>query len=423
MRILMMTNTFTPHVGGVARSVESFAHAYRERGHHVLVVAPEYEGARRDQSGIIRVPAIQKFNGSDFAVALPLLRDLSKAVTNFRPEVVHSHHPFLLGGTAVRISRMHGLPLVFTHHTMYEDYTHYVPVNSETLKRFVISLSTHYANLCDLVFAPSESVREILRHRGVQTPIAVVPTGVYVGRFRRGSRIGFRSAMAIPRDAFLVGHVGRLAHEKNLEFLAQAVAAFMQREKRAHFLVVGKGPAEKAIRDIFANANQLERVHFASTLQRKLLVSSYKAMDVFAFTSKSETQGVVLVEAMAGGVPVVALDANGTRDVIVDQRNGCLVGAETIEDMAAALQWVAACTPGQVRTLRLHARRTAERYTMERTAGRAIAAYGKLVRKTRVSRRGEQDLWTRTRRRIRAEWNMIVGVAEAAGTALAHSEP
>jgi len=423
VKILMMTNTFTPHVGGVARSVESFAQAYRKRGHHVLVVAPQYEGAQRDQSGVIRVPAIQKFNGSDFAVAVPLLRDLNRAVTKFKAQIVHSHHPFLLGGTAVRISRMHALPLVFTHHTMYEDYTHYVPVDSEVLKRFVISLSTHYANLCDLVFAPSGSAREILLRRGVKTPVAVVPTGVDVERFRRGSGIGFRSAIAVPRDAFLVGHVGRLAHEKNLAFLAQAVAAFMHREERAHFLVVGKGPAEKAMRDIFAGTTLLERVHFASTLQSRLLVSSYKAMDVFAFASKSETQGVVLVEAMAGGVPVVALDASGSRDVIVDQRNGRLVQTETIEEMAAALQWVADCAPRQLQQLRLHARRTAERYTIERTAKRALAEYGSLVRKTRVSRRGEEDPWARTRRRIRAEWNVIVSVAEAAGTAFSLSKP
>lgn len=130
MRIVMITNTYTPHVGGVARSVEAFTTAYRERGHEVLVVCPEFENAPEEGSGVVRVPAIQRFNGSDFSVVLMAPRWLRRKVEAFRPDLVHSHHPFLLGATAVRLARMLDVPLVFTHHTMYEHYTHYVPGDS-----------------------------------------------------------------------------------------------------------------------------------------------------------------------------------------------------------------------------------------------------------------------------------------------------
>jgi glycosyltransferase involved in cell wall biosynthesis len=423
MKILMMTNTYTPHVGGVARSVESFTRAYRERGHEVLVVAPEYEGTPPEKSGVIRVPAVQQFMGSDFVVALPVLRDVDTTVEGFQPNIVHSHHPFLLGATAVRVANIHGLPLVFTHHTMYEDYTHYVAADSQALKRFVISLSTHYANLCDLVFAPSGSVRRILQERGVETPITVMPTGVDIERFRRGSGRGFRAAVGIPPETFLVGHVGRLAHEKNLSFLVAAVVAFLEREPRAQFLVVGKGPDEREIREAFAAAGQQNRLHMLGTLQRELLVSSYKAMDVFVFASKSETQGMVLVEAMAGGAPVVALDANGSRDVIVDEQNGRLVKTETVEELAAALYWIATRSAEQRRKLRSHAKKTANRLTLPRMADRALSRYAKLLTKARVSGSEEDDLWTRMWRGIEAEWNVIKGVAGATGTALTFSEP
>ena len=124
MNILMMTNTFTPHVGGVARSVEAFTAEYRRRGHRVLVVAPEFENMPEHETGVIRMPAIQHFNGSDFSVVLPTPGFLSSALEEFRPDIVHSHHPFLVGGTALRIARTHELPLVFTHHTMNEQNTH-----------------------------------------------------------------------------------------------------------------------------------------------------------------------------------------------------------------------------------------------------------------------------------------------------------
>ena len=162
MNIALLTNTFTPHVGGVARSVDAFAKAYRELGHHVLVVAPEFDDAPEYETDVFRIPAIQHFNGSDFSVVLTVPSELSDYMEEFKPDIIHSQHPFLLGWTAVRMARMLDLPLVFTHHTLYEQYTHYVPGYSPGMKRFIIELSTRYANLTDQVFAPSESIHDLL---------------------------------------------------------------------------------------------------------------------------------------------------------------------------------------------------------------------------------------------------------------------
>ena len=156
MRILMITNTYAPHVSGVARSVEAFAREYRRRGHQVLVVCPEFEKAPKHEPDVVRVPAIQRFNGSDFSLVLMTPRWLRTAVEAFAPELIHSHHPFFLGATAVRLARVLELPLVFTHHTMYEHYTHYVPGASEAMRRFAMHLSTNYANLSDAAFAPKQ---------------------------------------------------------------------------------------------------------------------------------------------------------------------------------------------------------------------------------------------------------------------------
>ena len=418
MNIALLTNTFTPHVGGVARSVESFAQAYRELGHRVLVVAPEFEDAPEHETAVFRVPAIQHFNGSDFSVVLPVPSGLHDLMEEFSPDIIHSQHPFLLGMTAVRLARTMDLPLVFTHHTLYEQYTHYVPGDSQAMKRFIIELSTRYANLADQVFAPSESIRDLLIERGVTSPVLVVPTGVSVERFAYGKGRDFRMKKQIPEDAFVVGHMGRLAPEKNLEFLARSVVPFMMALGEAVFMLVGSGPSQQVIEQIFAEAGMSGRLFMCGVLEKDDLADALNAMNVFAFASKSETQGMVLTEAMAAGLPVVALDAPGVREVVVDASNGRMIGVETEEAFAAALEWVYARSPDEMRTLVSAARDTAEAFSMAASARKALAAYENL-RPDPAIRQHEDELgWEQIRVRIKAEWDILKTVAQASDEAL-----
>ncbi|HEB51464.1 MAG TPA: glycosyltransferase family 4 protein [Desulfobulbus sp.] len=423
MNIVMVTNTYSPHVGGVARSIESFAAEYRRRGHRVLVVAPEFPGTPAHETDVFRIPAIQNFNGSDFSVALPVSGLLHDALQDFAPHIVHSHHPYLLGMTALRVARYYNLPLVFTHHTRYEEYTHYVPLDSPKLKRFVIELATRYCNLCDQVFAPSRSIGTLLGQRGVTTPIAVVPTGVRVELFSRGDRAGFRRAMNIDDQAFLVGHVSRLAPEKNQLFLAESVAAFIRDTPSARFLVVGQGPSEADIRAVFARENLADRLSFAGVLTPDRLADAYHAMDVFAFSSKSETQGMVITEAMAAGLPVVALEAPGVEDVVRDRVNGRLLGDGSVVSFAAALAWIRDLAPERLQEMRQAARRTADEFSMQNTAGRALACYERLLSKNLPSRSEEDAAWERVLSLIRTQWEITRELAEAAGVALRSGEP
>lgn len=342
MNLCMMTNTYLPHVGGVARSVSTFAEEYRKRKHRVLVIAPEFDGKRlsaREAAIVERVPAIQKFNGSDFSVQLPLVGGYSARIDSFQADIIHAHHPFLLGDTALRIAAKKNVPVIFTHHTRYEDYTHYVPFDSPTLKEVAINLSTHFANLCDGVIAPSESIARLIRRRGVETPIRVVPTGIDVKAFASGDGARFRRKFKLPPGAFVVGHVGRLAPEKNLEYLAESVALFVKRTPHARFLVVGGGPSEEKLREIFTRHGIAGQLILAGKHTGRALADGYNAMDVFVFASLSETQGMVLAEAMAAGLPVVALNAAGVREVMRDRQNGFM-----LERKAPALGFAAHLT-------------------------------------------------------------------------------
>lgn len=412
MNIVLFTNTFTPHVGGVAHSVQAFREEYLARGHRVLVVAPEFPDMPPDETGVVRVPAIQNFNASDFSVALPSFKALTQRLDSFAPDIVHSQHPFLLGMTALRVARFRSLPLVFTHHTLYEEYTHYVPVDSPVLKRFVVELATRYANLCDRVFAPSDSIRELLVERGVETPVNTVPTGVRLESFTGGNGRKLRERHGIPAEAFVVGHVGRLAAEKNLEFLARSIAEFMKANPSAYCIMVGAGPAENAIRDVFSSFALESRLIMTGVLEGSSLADALDAMNVFAFASKTETQGMVLTEAMAAGVPVVALKAPGAGEVVHDKENGRLVTAEDIRALSRAYAWVASRDSEQMARLIGGARDTADAFSMSRSAETALTHYRSLIQApaaehSRTREKGLEQVMTR----IKTEWDIIKSMA------------
>lgn len=419
MRIVMMTNTYLPHVGGVARSVESFTLALRERGHHVTVVAPEFADDPDDEQDVIRVPAIQNFSGSDFAVRLPIPNFVSARLARLSPQLIHSHHPFLMGDTALRAATARDLPLVFTHHTMYERYTHYVPGDSRVMKRFAAEMATQYANMCDQVIAPSRSIAEVLRARGVTTPIEALPTGIDPQRFARGDGAGLRARLGLPDSAWVVGHVGRLAEEKNLTLLCDAVAAFLHQSPQAHFLLVGDGPVREALMRAFAGQGWDQRVHATGQLTGKDVADAYHAMDAFAFASQTETQGMVLAEAMTAGLPVVAVDAPGVREVVDDGANGYLLPHEDVTRFAQTLVRLSNLSPAERRAMSEAARRTAEAFSLERCTDRLVQVYETMI-EAGPSHVENRSPWEDTLHRLEIEWNLwSQRVAAAARSATA----
>jgi 1,2-diacylglycerol 3-alpha-glucosyltransferase len=421
MNILLMTNTYKPLLGGLEKSIERFANEYRQRGHRVVIVVPEYPDMKPEED-VVRIPAAQHFNGTDFSVQLPIPGVLNEALDQFHPDIVHSQHPFLVGDTALRVASKYNVPLVFTHHTLYEENVHYMPGNEDALKRFMIELSTGYENLSDCVFAPSESIMNLIKERGVQTPVHVVPTGLYLKDFARGAGKALRKKFHIPYDAFVVGHIGRLAPEKNLEFLAQAVAKFVKEHPHTHFLVGGLGPSEQTIRDIFTQAGLTDRLHMAGVLKGKELVDAYHAMDVFVFASQSETQGMVLDEAMASGVPVVAVDAPGVREVVQNRINGYLLANENIDEFVLGLEWIQKQPPTKLKKIKASCRQTAELFSMDKSAQKALEIYASLCIQGFNRKSIEQSYWESKLRLIQAQWGLVKNLTKAAGAMFGLSE-
>ena len=422
MRIAMFTNTYLPHVGGVAHSVKTLADACWAEGHEVLIIAPEFKGADVSPD-VVRVPAIQNFNGSDFSLRLPFPNTVREAIDHFAPDLIHSHHPFLLGDTALREAWKQQVPVVFTHHTLYERYTHYVPLDSPALKRFAIQLATEYGNLCDLVIAPSHSIAELLRGRGVTCPLETIPTGVDTAFFASGDRAAFRAQHNIPAYARVIGHVGRLAPEKNLRLLAEAVAPSLAADPSTVFLLVGEGGALPGMLAILTQSAAPEQIHCLGKLTGRALADAYAAMDCFVFTSQSETQGLVLAEAMAASLPIAALDGPGVREIVRDGHNGLLLpAAATASELSNALHRLLH-EPSLSRQLGLQAKRDAAPFSTSHCVAKVLGCYAALAAAHLPRVDPDVTPWDRLLNGIGIEWDLFVEKMSAAAAAVSDAPP
>ncbi|MFP4237597.1 MAG: glycosyltransferase [Desulfonatronovibrio sp.] len=428
MNICMFTNTYLPHMGGVAKSVAAFAEDLRLRGHQVLIISPTFphEKEPSDEEHVLRVPAIQNFNGSDFSVSIPLPFIINHKINSFGPDIIHSHHPYLLGDAALRTAYRRDLPLVFTHHTLYEQYTHYVPLDSQAMKRLAVLLATSYANHCARVIAPSQSIAELIARRGVKTPIQVIPTGVDLEYFHSGKGADFRTQYHIPEDVPVIGHLGRLAPEKNLEYLTRAVVQALKIiPQKARFLVVGSGPSQEHIQQIFDENGLIDRLIMAGKQTGQELANAYRAMNIFVFASKSETQGMVLTEAMAAGVPVIALDASGVREVVRDDYNGRLLNQETSAETFG--QTIADFFDKKNLDHRWEkgAYHTAGEFSREACVQKLINTYQSLLEEKENDETAEKDLpdaWDKLLLSLKTEWSMLFEKANVLMKAVQNKE-
>lgn len=407
MNIAMFTNTYLPRVGGIAYSVARFAQGFRAMGHQVLVVAPSYKGHNHTDKEVVRIPAIQNSSsGSDFSVMLPLSIDLAPAVRKFMPDIIHSHHPLLIGNTALRTAAEYDVPLVFTHHSMYEQYTHYFPLEQNALQAYVQRVVTGYANLADAVVAPSRSVADVLVERDITTPVHVVPTGVDVAQYAGGDARRFRARYGIRHDAWIMGYVGRLAEEKNLPFLARATAKVAATHSNAHLVIVGSGPQDGVLRDTFRQEGVTDHLTMTGTLTGSDLTDAYAAMNIFVFASQSETQGMVLAEALAASCPIVALDGPGIRDIVCDGENGRLVENENEEEFAHACGDLITMPDKDFQDLRQRARRAAEQFDTSRCLAAMLDVYEQARNGYESTGAAREEEWSAMLRSLQREMDI-----------------
>lgn len=327
MRVVMVSDVFFPRINGVSTAIQTYRDSLLAHGIEVSLVAPDYDG-RRAESWVTRVPA-RRVPGDpeDRLVRWGRMHAAARAAVGRGCDLVHVQTPFVAHYAGVRAARSSRVPVVATYHTLFEEYlAHYVPlIPPAWLKGLARRFSRSQCNDLDAVIVPSAAICRRLADYGVQVARHVLPTGVKLNPPAPDARPWFRARHGIAADRPVALYVGRVAHEKNIDFLLD-VAEQMRVTMPAMLMVIaGDGPALPSLRHSVARRGLAEQVRFIGYLDRESeLPACYAAADVFVFASRTETQGLVLLEAMSAGLPVVALAEMGTVDILAPGR-GALV--------------------------------------------------------------------------------------------------
>lgn len=329
LTIAMLSESYVPRISGVVISLAAYAGALRDAGHRVVIAAPAFPGHRDEDPDVLRLPSVRTPAQSDFPLALPLRARLLGDPRIQAADVLHAHSPFIMGRLALSVARRLGRPLVFTHHTLYHEYVHYVPwLPPRVTRPAVLRWVRDFANRCELVIAPSGVIREMLRGQGVAARIEVLPTGgIDPERVARLDPKAARLRYGIPPGAPLMVTVSRLAPEKSVDMVLRAFQQ-VSGPRGAYLLVVGGGPSAASLEAFARELGIAERVRFTGALPHQGALEAMAGADLFVFASQTETQGVVLVEAMAAGLPVVAVRAGGAAEVVRDGESGLLVPSD-----------------------------------------------------------------------------------------------
>lgn len=338
MRILKISDVYFPRINGVSTSIRTFRHELQVLGHEVTLIAPAYGQGEAPEADLIRIPA------------RPVIRDPEdrflkwRHILNLTPELakqgfdlIHIHTPFVAHYVGVALSKRLGLPRVESYHTFFEEYLyHYIPFLPKAWLRFAARrLTNTQCNNVDALVVPSTAMLGILRNYGVKSPAAIVPTGIELERFKGGNGARFRERYGIPGDRPTLVHIGRVAFEKNIDFLLEVTKEVKQQEPRILLIIAGEGPALNHLKKQVDALGLKDNVLFIGYLDREAeLPDCYHAGDAFVFASRTETQGLVLLEAMALGIPVVSTAVMGTRDVVGPGR-GALVAEDNVADFTA----------------------------------------------------------------------------------------
>lgn len=385
MRILYLSDVYFPRVNGVSTSIRTFRSELHRLGHATTLVAPDYgDPLQRDDAaeGIVRVPArTVPLDPEDRAMHWRALRSSLRALREQRFDLVHVQTPFLAHYAGIRFAWECRLPCVVTYHTFFAEYFHhYLPVLPGGVGRlFARRMSRSQCDAADSVIVPSNAIAQALRDYGVARPIEILPTGLDVATMAGGDAGAFRTRHGIPPRRPMLLYVGRVAHEKNLDFLLRAFAHVRREVSAAVLVVCGEGPALPHLRRLAQALALGDAVRFVGYLDRgRELPGCYAAADLFVFASRTETQGLVLLEALAAGTPVVALAALGTRDVLA----GCNGAAVAPDDEAgfATLVVTLLRDPSRRAALAAAAPDDAAKWGAETMAARLEALYARLAR-------------------------------------------
>jgi 1,2-diacylglycerol 3-alpha-glucosyltransferase len=382
LKILYLSDVYFPRINGVSTSIQTFTLELEKLGHEVRLIAPAYPQAGPSPPWIKRVRSRRvPFDPEDRLMSRRELRALMPDLQKEFFDLIHVQTPFLAHSFGVELAKFLDLPLVETYHTFFEEYLyHYVPLAPRSwMQRLARNFSRRQGNEVDSLIVPSRAMEAALRGYGVTRPIVRLPTGLRIEEFRGGNGQAFRERYRIRDGRPTLVHIGRLAHEKNIDFLLRMLVEVVKAEPEVLLIVAGEGPALPSLQRLGRDLGLSDNLLFVGYLDRQnTLLDCYRAADAFVFASRTETQGLVLLEAMALAVPVVSTAVMGTRDIL-EPGLGSLIAPENEQAFAAQVLRVL-----REPTLRLRLRREASEFALKQwdattMARRLVEVYESLV--------------------------------------------
>lgn len=388
MHIAQFTNNYLPVINGVVRSVRSFRDELSRQAHNVFIFAQETENYVDEDPFIFRYLSMNLPLANDIPTVIPISPFMDRLLPTLKLDVIHTHHPFLLGQTAAVKAQELNLPLVFTFHTQYREYTHYIPLPMEIVQNFlkdaVESWMRDYMRRCQHIIIPSESMREILvKQYGLKNNFTVIPTGIDLEAYRTANGKKIRKKKHWENDIVMIS-VGRLASEKNWEVLLNAVALVLKDVPQFRLVLIGDGQDRKKLEDLTKELGIRKRVKFLGALAFSEIPAYMKAANLFGFASITETQGLATLEAMAAGLPVVAVDASGTRDILKNGQQGYLV-ENNAEALAAGIKKLLS-NPERMQKFAEAALKKAQSFNIELLTKKLLTVYKQAIRDKKKNR-------------------------------------
>jgi glycosyltransferase involved in cell wall biosynthesis len=377
LHIAFFTNTYHPVVSGVVRSVSEYRRSLSEAGHNVFVFAQHDSEFIDQEAFIFRYPSLELPISVDIPAIIPVSPFIDRLLPQIKLDVIHTHHPVLLGQTAAHYARKLKLPLVFTFHTQYREYSHYVPLPQASVQQFVKSLIDEwlvdYLTLCNHIVVPSESMRTILVDEyGLEKGYTVVPTGIDLAAFSGIEGESIRRLLGW-QDEKVVMSVGRLSAEKNWKTLLEAAAYAIKTHPNLRLVLIGDGPQRTDLENLAQKMGVAPQVTFLGWLPFSQVPRYLKAADCFGFASTSETQGLVTLEALAAGLPVVAIGATGTCDIVRHNQEGLLTSNDAVALGTALVTFFN--HPDLIKRFKTAALERAEAFDIHRQAQKLVTVY------------------------------------------------
>lgn len=331
MNIGIFTNAYKPIISGVVNSVDLFSSGLRRQGCNVYIFAPQFFGYKDTETDIFRYHSINLSTKVKFPLAIPISGRIWKVLHNLNLDIIHTHHPFILGEVGAYFAKKFNLPLFFTFHTQYEQYSHYIPFNQELVKKLARVSVVNYAQKCDTILTPSEMILGVLKNYGIKKPVILFSNAIDTEKFRVMNRKKARKLLNLnPADKILI-YTGRIGLEKNLAFLVQAFKRVNEEEPNTKLLLVGDGPEEAALKKLVKELKLKEKVIFAGKVEYSEIPKYYIASDIFVMTSVTEVKPLAILEGMAAGLPVVAVSAAGAKDTVTHGVDGILTNLDLDE--------------------------------------------------------------------------------------------